>query len=159
MVAALLSRFLHLQVIVFGTIAALGLAAIPIIVLVDLVSRRSFGGLFGAIELVEYTLLLATLAACPVLTHHHAHVGGGMTGPARSARRQIVDTIGAVVSAVLAFRMVQLAAEAFQQGREFRQSFDVPEVWIWCFGAWAFGAMALDLGLDVACPERRARRG
>lgn len=89
--------------------AALALLAMLAIVTIDVVGRHFLNRpLTGAIELTQYTMLIAVFAGLPVVTLRRSHIGIGLLdGSLKGAAKRLQSVVVCLVSAFI------LAAQAW----------------------------------------------
>ncbi len=102
--------------------AALALLAMLLIVTIDVVGRHFFNSpLTGAIELTQYTMLIAVFAGLPVVTLRRSHISIGLLdgwfhGAARRVQSLVVCGISAAVLAAQAWVLWHEAAWLREMG-------------------------------------------
>ncbi|MBX3644218.1 MAG: TRAP transporter small permease [Rubrivivax sp.] len=104
------------------TLAALALLGMMALVVADVAGRYVIGRpLPGAIELVQYAMVLVVFTGLPVVTHRRKHISLGMLdrwlgNSARVWHQRLLDLSSAVVLAVMAWILFNAAGVARDQG-------------------------------------------
>jgi TRAP-type transport system small permease protein len=104
------------------TLAAIALLIMMALTVADVVGRYVIGRpLPGAIELVQYAMVLVVFTGLPVVTHRRKHISLGMLdrwlgNSARVWHQRLVDLSSAIVLAVIAWILFNAAGVARDQG-------------------------------------------
>ncbi|SFF07368.1 TRAP-type C4-dicarboxylate transport system, small permease component [Sulfitobacter brevis] len=122
-----------------AVIAAGILAAITVLITINVITRN-FGlpGIYGALDAIQYALMVATFLGAPWVLSNNGHVKVDLiTAAAPPNIRQIlghlVSIIGAASAGVLGWYGLQAVLASMGRGSMIRTSFVIPEWWMLSF--------------------------
>lgn len=133
-----------------GTMVGIIIGLFAIAISVDLVLRLfKIGNLAGMQEIIEYVLFACVFLAAPWALRLGAHIRVDVvisTLPQRWARAadRVLDTVGFIVCAALAWYGWRNLAQAYTSNSMQRKYFDVPEWWLLTVFVICFVLLALE---------------
>jgi TRAP-type C4-dicarboxylate transport system permease small subunit len=139
-----------------GTLAGLILAALAVLVSIDVLIRNvGIGNLPWAIEVVEYALFVATFLAAPWVLHQGAHVRvdllvTSVPGPVARVMELIVDVIGLMVSLTFLYYGLAAALDAYRIGSRIFKELIVAEWWLLAVIPASAFLLAIEFSLRLA---------
>jgi TRAP-type transport system small permease protein len=142
-----------------GGVAAAVIGMITVLVCVDVIGRNlGLGSLAWIVELTEYALPIATLAAAPWLMWRNQHVRLDIINMLLSARGQrrvdrISAAVGLVVSLVVAWYGLQALLDSRQSGSLMLKVLVFPEWWLYVPVPIGFGLLALECARRLIWPR------
>jgi TRAP-type transport system small permease protein len=142
-----------------GGVAAAVIGMITVLVCVDVIGRNlGLGSLAWIVELTEYALPIATLAAAPWLMWRNQHVRLDIINMLLSARGQrrvdrISAAVGLVVSLVVAWYGLQTLLDSRQSGSLMLKVLVFPEWWLYVPVPIGFGLLALECARRLIWPR------
>ena len=141
-----------------GLVAGVTIAAITLLVCVDVVGRNLGLVLFTWVnEVTEYALPIATLAAAPWLMWRNQHVRLDVLGALLSPRAQrqvdrLASALGLVVSAALVWYAVRMLLDSRDAGSLVMKGLVFPEWWLYLPVPPCFALLALECARRVWRP-------
>jgi len=141
-----------------GGIAAATIALITVLVCADVVGRNlGLGGLVWIVEVTEYALPVATLAAAPWLMWRNQHVRLDVVNMVLSPRGQrhvdrIAAAVGLVVSLIIAWYGWQALLDSRQSGSVVMKALVFPEWWLFIPVPIGFALLALECARRLVRP-------
>jgi TRAP-type transport system small permease protein len=142
-----------------GGVAAAVIGLITVLVCVDVIGRNlGLGSLVWIVELTEYALPVATLAAAPWLMWRNQHVRLDVVNMLLSARGQrrvdrISAAVGLVVSLVIAWYGLQALLDSRQSGSLMLKALVFPEWWVYVPVPIGFALLALECARRLIWPR------
>lgn len=142
-----------------GGVAAAVIGLITVLVCVDVIGRNlGLGSLVWIVELTEYALPVATLAAAPWLMWRNQHVRLDVVNMLLSARGQrrverISAGVGLVVSLVIAWYGLQTLLDSRQSGSLMLKALVFPEWWLYVPVPIGFALLALECARRLIWPR------
>jgi TRAP-type C4-dicarboxylate transport system permease small subunit len=142
-----------------GGFAAATVGLITVLVCADVIARNlGIGGLTWIVEVAEYALPVATLAAAPWLMWRNQHVRLDVINMLLSPRAQrhvdrVSAVVGLVVSLVVAWYGWQALQDSRQAGSIVMKALVFPEWWLYVPVPIGFGLLALECARRVIRPQ------
>jgi TRAP-type C4-dicarboxylate transport system permease small subunit len=142
-----------------GGIAAATIGVITLLVCIDVLGRNlGLGSLVWIVDVTEYALPIATLAAAPWLMWRNQHVRLDLVNMVLGARGlQRVDrasaAVGLVVSAIIAWYGWQALQDSRQAGNLVMKALVFPEWWLYVPVPVAFALLALECARRLIRPR------
>lgn len=155
MARGMLARFYNGVFAAAGLLSALAIAAMALLITVDVLFRSTgIGSLGFALEAVEYCIFLAAFLAAPWVLHHNGHVTVDFLVqalPAAWARIAMLftDLLGLVVTLVVAGFVVRVGHASWAQGMRVIKSFIFPEWWLFAVAAPCLALVAIEFGVRI----------
>jgi TRAP-type C4-dicarboxylate transport system permease small subunit len=145
-----------------GTLAALALGAMALLVTADVLIRNlTSGALPWVLEVSEYTLPFATFIAAPWILHRNQHVRLDVlltALPARTARwlERVVDAIGLAISLLLLWYGFAALADSFRQDSLVIKAMTFSEWWLFVPFVFCFALLSIEFVRRLARPGSTA---
>ena len=141
-----------------GAIAGAVIGLITVLVCVDVIARNlGIGSLVWIVDLTEYALPIATLAAAPWLAWRNQHVRLDVVNMVLGERGQrrvdrISAGVGLVVSLVIAWYGLQALLDSKRAGSMVLKALVFPEWWLYVPVPIGFGLLALECARRLIWP-------